>query len=127
MGPMRSMVKDAMSKGGPRLAMEKFLRTVAGDELFERGRGTALQERMMGNAEVLFGIELNAFGSYKPDLDGLAKARVPVTVAAGRETASRPGIAWIVEISSCLLARLEPGPGVSGGARRLLCQTKGVR
>ncbi len=119
MGPMRSMVEDAMSKGGPRLAMEKFLRTVAGDELFERGRGTALQERMMGNAEVLFGIEMNAFGSYKPDLDGLVRPRVPVVVAAGRETASRPENAWLVETSKWLArqvgTRVEEFPGAHGG------------
>ncbi len=118
MGPMRSMLEDAMSKGGPRLAMEKFLRTVAGDELFERGRGTALQERMMGNADVLFGIEMNEFASYKPDLGNLT-ARVPAIVAAGRETGSRPESAWLVETSKWLARQLgtqvQEFPGAHGG------------
>ena len=73
----------------------------------------------MGNAEVLFGIEMNAFGSYKPDLDGLARARVPVTVAAGRETGSRPEAAWLPETSKWLARQLGTEvqwfPGAHGG------------
>ena len=118
-GPVQSRLEEAMSRGGPRLAMEIFLRRVGGDELFERGRGTALQERMMGNGEVLFGIEMNAFGSYKPDLDGLARASVPIIVGAGRETASRPEIVWLTQTSKWLArqvgTRVEEFPGAHGG------------
>ncbi len=119
LGPMQSMLEEAMSKGGPRLAMEKFLRTVAGDALFEKGRGTALQERMIGNGEVLFGIEMKEFGAYKADTQGLAKTRVPVLVAAGRETSSKPEIAFLVETSKWVARHLgtevQEFPGAHGG------------
>ncbi len=119
MGPMRSMLEDAMSKGGPRFAMEKFLRTVAGDELFERGRGSPLQERMMGNAEVLFTIEMNEFATYKPDLAGLAGTSIPAVVAIGKESSSRPETAALVETSKWLArqlgTQLQEFPGAHGG------------
>lgn len=119
MGPMRSMLTDAMSKGGLRFAMEKFLRTVAGDELFERGRGSPLQERMMGNAEVLFSIEMEEFASYKPDLGKVTAARVPAIVAIGRESGSRPEIAALIETSKWLARQLgtpiREFPGAHGG------------
>ncbi len=119
MGPMRSMLEDAMAKGGPRFAMEKFLRTVAGDQMFERGRGTALQERMMGNAEVLFTIEMEQFANYKPDLENLTRTRIPAIVAVGRESGSRPETASLVETSKWLAHQLgtqvQEFPGAHGG------------
>lgn len=119
MGPMQSMLEDAMAKGGPRFAMEKFLRRVAGDQMFERGRGTALQERMMGNAEVLFTIEMEQFANYKPDLRKLTGTHIPTIVAIGRESGSRPETAWLVETSKWLADKLgtqvQEFPGAHGG------------
>ncbi len=119
MGPMQSMLEEAMSKGGPRLAMEKFIRTVAGDALYENNLGTALQERMLGNGEVLFSVEMKEFASYKPDLQGISRAGVPAIVAAGKETAARPEIAWLPETSKWLARQLGTEvqwfPGAHGG------------
>ncbi len=119
MGPMQSMVDESMFKGGPRLAMEKFIRTVAGDSVFESERGTALQERMLRNGEVLFSIEMKEFASYKPDIDGIVRGKVPILVATGRETTSRPEIAWLAEISKWLAHQLgtqvQEFPGAHAG------------
>lgn len=49
------------------------------------GLAPALRERMLGNAEVFFSIELEAFVSYVPDAGVLAGVKVPARAAAGVE------------------------------------------
>jgi pimeloyl-ACP methyl ester carboxylesterase len=84
----QSTVEQAMAKGGPRAAMELFLRWVVGDATFEH-TDPELRERLLGNAEVFFGLELQAFDSYVPDPRKLATTRIPIVVAAGAENRSR--------------------------------------
>jgi pimeloyl-ACP methyl ester carboxylesterase len=79
---LQSMIEEGMAKGGPRGALEMFIRANAGDANFENF-DPELRERMLGNAEVFFSIELEAFVSYVPDDEALAAVKVPALVAAG--------------------------------------------
>jgi pimeloyl-ACP methyl ester carboxylesterase len=81
---LQARAQDGMARGGPRAAMELFLRGEAGDETFER-LDPDLRTRMLGNAELFFSLELHAFVSYVPDPDALARVEVPVAVVAGRD------------------------------------------
>jgi pimeloyl-ACP methyl ester carboxylesterase len=80
----QAMTEDALARGGPRYAMEGFLRGEAGDETFER-LDPELRARMLGNAEWLFSTELALFAGYRPDPEALGQVRVPVAVVAGRD------------------------------------------
>jgi hypothetical protein len=62
--------------------MALYLRRVAGDEVYE-SLDPPLRERLLGNAEVLFGIELAPFIAYDPAPGQLAAIRVPCAVTAG--------------------------------------------
>ncbi|WP_433505971.1 alpha/beta fold hydrolase [Pseudonocardia halophobica] len=64
--------------------MEKFLRWVAGDEVFE-ALDDDLRTRMLGNGEVFFGLELADVMSYLPGEAELAEVGVPCVVAAGAD------------------------------------------
>ncbi|MER3405240.1 MAG: hypothetical protein C4289_08825 [Chloroflexota bacterium] len=65
--------------------MEVFLRANAGDVTFER-LDHQLRERMLGNGELFFTVELSAFVSYVPDATAFAKVSIPVQVLAGAES-----------------------------------------
>jgi pimeloyl-ACP methyl ester carboxylesterase len=78
------MTAEALERGGPRGAIELFLRAEAGDASFERLE-PALRERMLGNAELFFSAELEPFATYLPDAAALAQVRVPVFALAGVE------------------------------------------
>ena len=65
--------------------MELFLRQNIGAANLEN-LVPELRERMLGNAEVTFFIELAAFSSYVPDAKALAEVEVPVQVVAGTDS-----------------------------------------
>lgn len=81
---LQTRTQEALARGGPRGAMEMFLRTEAGDENFEC-LDPELRSRMLGNAELFFSLELQAFVSYVPDLQSLRQVTVPIAVVAGRD------------------------------------------
>jgi pimeloyl-ACP methyl ester carboxylesterase len=81
---LQFMIEEGLAKGGPRGALEAFIRANAGDANFE-DLDPELLERMLGNAEVFFSVELEAFVSYVPDARALAGVKIPVLVAAGIE------------------------------------------
>ncbi len=118
LGQWQSMVEGAMAKGGPRFAMEQFVRAAAGNAVFEQLE-PKLRERMIGNAEVFFSIEMKAFLSYSVDTRKLVESNVPVLVAAGAETATNPQLRSIFEVSRLLAGRLGSSlhefPGAHGG------------
>jgi pimeloyl-ACP methyl ester carboxylesterase len=99
-GVLQQVVEGGMQRGGPRGGLEAFLRFAAGDETFEK-LDPGLRERMLGNAEVFFGVELGVFEPYRPDDATLAGVEVPARVMAGPE--SPPSL---VEASRWLAARL---------------------
>ncbi len=87
MGPVQQMVEESMKRGSPRAAVEAFLRFADGNENFEN-LAPELRERMLGNGETLFGIELlGTFESYRPTDEALAEVEVPVQVAISTESA----------------------------------------
>jgi pimeloyl-ACP methyl ester carboxylesterase len=79
---LQQLVGEGMAKGGPSTATELFLRWVVGDEVFE-SFDPELRDRMLGNGEVLVGLELEGFVSYLPTPEQLAEVRLPCVVAAG--------------------------------------------
>ncbi|MDQ6675147.1 MAG: alpha/beta hydrolase, partial [Chloroflexota bacterium] len=86
LGMIRSRVDEGMARGGPRGAVEAFVRFAAGDANFER-LDPALRERMLGNGQTLFDIEFGVFESYRAPEAELAAVSVPVQVLAGAESA----------------------------------------
>lgn len=78
----QARIEQALARGGPRGAMEAFIRADAGDANFEH-LDPDLRERMLGNSELFWSIELPAFISFVPDATALARTNVPVQVLAG--------------------------------------------
>jgi len=109
MTKLKGVLDEAFANGGPRLAMETFLRRNAGDAVFE-ALDLALRERMLDNADTFFGLELAAFLDYQPDAAALARSRVPLRALYG--DASPPYLAdttkWLAEKTSVPAAIL-PG------------------
>lgn len=81
---LQAMAEEGMASGGPRGAMELFIRANAGDAVFE-GFHPEMQERLLGNAEVFLGREVEPFISYQPYAAASAGSRVPTVVVAGLE------------------------------------------
>jgi pimeloyl-ACP methyl ester carboxylesterase len=103
----KALIEEGMARGGPRAAMELYLRSVAGDEVYQ-ALDPQLRERLLGNAGVLFGIEMRPFLAYEPAPGQLATIRVPRAVTAGAD--NRDGAAaghWRYEAAQWLAAHLE--------------------
>jgi pimeloyl-ACP methyl ester carboxylesterase len=102
---LQRLIGDGMAKGGPRKATELFLRWVGGDEAFE-SLDAELRDRMLGNGEVLFGLESDAL-NYAPTPEQLAEVSLPCVVASGvdnRDPAATHH--WFYEASKWLADRL---------------------
>jgi pimeloyl-ACP methyl ester carboxylesterase len=114
----RAAIEQAMAEGGPRQAMEMFMRTNAGDEGFEHWWATnepAMRERMMDNAEVFFEIELPAVARFVPAVAAMLASAVPLTVVVGEDNRDT----WIGAAADWLVAetgaqRLELPGGHAG-------------
>jgi pimeloyl-ACP methyl ester carboxylesterase len=57
---LQQLLGEGMAKGGPAVATELFVRWVGGDEAFE-SLDPELRGRMLGNGDVLFGMEFETF------------------------------------------------------------------
>ena len=77
-----SVIGPAMQAGGPRAALEAFLRFAFGDGIVD-GWPPELRERILANAEMVMSVELPAFQRYRPDPAALARCEVPVHVLVG--------------------------------------------
>ena len=116
-GGFRAMVEQAMAEGGPRRAMEVFIRANAGDEApttWFASPDPALRERIFGNAATFFSIELPAFAAFVPDREGMRASGVPLTVVVGED--NRDGwygaaARWLVEGAGASLVELPGGHG----------------
>lgn len=82
---IKPIVEQGMAKGGPRGAVEAFLRTVNGDAGFE-GIPPDVRERMLNNGETLFQVEFGMFEAWRPSDAELASVQRPVEVMAGTES-----------------------------------------
>ncbi len=95
-------IEQELETAGPRGAMEVLLRTVVGDANFE-SRDPTFRERLLGNGEVYFSIEMEAFDAYMPDADDLARVMVPIRVVAGIDDVLggcfRESAAWVAKQS----------------------------
>jgi pimeloyl-ACP methyl ester carboxylesterase len=101
-GRLQQLVGEGMATGGPAMATELFVRWVAGDETFE-SFDPELRDRMLGNGEVLLGLEFESFLGYLPTSEQLAEVRLPCVVAAGvdnRDPAATHH--WLYEASQWL-------------------------
>jgi pimeloyl-ACP methyl ester carboxylesterase len=99
---LQQLIGEGIAKGGPRAAMELFLRWVVGDETFE-SFDPELRDRMLNNGEVSFGLELEGVNAYLPAPERLAEVRLPCVVAAGvdnRDPAATHH--WLYEASQWL-------------------------
>jgi hypothetical protein len=85
------------AEGGPRRAMEGFMRSDVGDEVYI---DPVVHERMLDNGAVFFQIELPAFATFVPDREGMRASGVPLTVVVGAENRDSwfgAAAAWLVE------------------------------
>jgi pimeloyl-ACP methyl ester carboxylesterase len=93
------VVEPAMASGGPRRAVEAFVRHFATDANYERLE-PEMRERMLANADAFLGVELQAFLRYKPASAALLASRVPMRVGIG--TTSVPdavgGAHWLADV-----------------------------
>ncbi len=79
-----SLIGDGMAAGGPPAALAAFLRFAFGDDVVA-GWAPEFRDRMLGNADMVFAVELPAFQAYRPDSDALAEVAAPAWVAVGDE------------------------------------------
>jgi pimeloyl-ACP methyl ester carboxylesterase len=103
---LQQLISGGMAEGGPPRATELFLRHFVGDEVYE-SLDPDDRDRMLGNGEVLFGIELERIMSYLPTAEQLAGVEVPCVVAAGvdnRDPATP--LHWLYEASRWLASSL---------------------
>lgn len=116
-GGFRALLDQAMAEGGPRRAMEVFMRANAGDAGFEAWRAstdTDVQERVFGSAETFFTIELPAFTAFVPDRDRMRDSGVPLTVVLGednRDTWYAAATRWLAEGTGASTVELPGGHG----------------
>jgi pimeloyl-ACP methyl ester carboxylesterase len=114
---LRAAAEQAMAEGGPRRAMEVFIRGNAGDEVadkwFESLDPTG-RDRILDNGAVFFPIELPAFAAFIPDPQGMQASGVALTVAVGaenRDTWYGAAAAWLAEGTGAELLELPGGHG----------------
>ena len=116
-GDFQAIVERAMAEGGPRRAMEVFIRANAGDagyEVWLASTDPAVRERLFANAPTFFSIELPAVTTFVPDRDRLHASGVPLTVVVGednRDSWYGAAACWLVEGTGASLVELPGGHG----------------
>ncbi len=108
-----SLIGGAMEAGGPRAALDAFLRFAFGDAIVDAWP-PAFRDRMLANAEMVFSVEMPAFQAYRPDEDRMGRCRVPATVLVGEDE----HVPLFHEAALWLATRLgttvDPAPGAHG-------------
>lgn len=110
---MGAVIGKAMEAGGPRSALDAFLRFAYGDPIVD-GWSEELRERLLSNAQMVFSAEMPAFQSYRPDADALARCDVPCEVLVGEDQPLeffREAGQWL---ASNLHAAVVAAPGAHG-------------
>jgi pimeloyl-ACP methyl ester carboxylesterase len=114
---LRAAAEQAIAEGGPRHAMEMFIRGNAGDEVADQwfeSLDPPGRDRILDNGAVFFPIELPAFATFVPDPRGMQASGVPLTVVAGaqnRDTFLGAAAAWLAEGTGADLVELPGGHG----------------
>ncbi len=96
---LQSMIGEAVQEGGFPLAMDRFLRGVAGDDVID-ALEPALRTRMLTNGQVFFEVELPAMSAYLPDPELLRRTGVTLLPAAGvdnRDTYFGEATRWLAD------------------------------
>lgn len=94
-----SVIEEGMASGGPAAALAGFLRFAFGADVVDAW-SPRLRDRMLGNAGMVFGVELPAFQAYRPDEAALRAAHVPIHVVVGAQQAAPffgEAAAWLAE------------------------------
>jgi pimeloyl-ACP methyl ester carboxylesterase len=113
----RDVIDRAMAEGGPRRAMELFMRANASDEVVDQVLASvppAELDRILGNGAVFFELELPTYLGFVPDTDGMRAGGVPLTVVVGaenRDTWYGAAAAWLAEGTGAELLELPGGHG----------------
>jgi pimeloyl-ACP methyl ester carboxylesterase len=113
----RAVLDRAMADGGPRRAMELFMRANASDEVVDQVLASvppADLDRILGNGVVFFELELPMYAEFVPDREGMRASGVPLTVVVGaenRETWYGAAAAWLAEGTGAELVELPGGHG----------------
>lgn len=93
------LAQEGFATGGPRAALELFIRLNAGDRNFE-GLEPAMRDRMLANAELFFGIEVEPIVSYEPDAQALKDRSNKLIVVAGEDSRGlyyHDAACWVAE------------------------------
>ncbi|HEU4897124.1 MAG TPA: alpha/beta hydrolase [Actinomycetota bacterium] len=115
MAGFRDVLAQAIAEGGPRLAMERFARLNAGDQVVDQllaSLPAAELDRVLGNGATFFELELPMYAGFVPDRDALRRSGVPLTVAVGadnRDTWYGAASAWLAEGTGAELVELPGG------------------
>lgn len=109
-GLIQPIIEREMAAGRPWRAVEAFLRLAMGDGSFDQ-MDEELRQRLLGNAQTLFGLEFGRFELYRPDDSALAAVGVPVQVLAGED-----GIPFCREAADWLAGRLNVTTVTMAGA-----------
>lgn len=103
---LQALIGEGMAAGGPPAAMDLFLRWACGSEVFE-SLDAEVRARVLGNGEVLFGLEMAGVMAYLPAPGQLASVEVPCTVMAGIDNRDPAApLHWGHETSQWLAAGL---------------------
>ena len=113
----RAVLDRGLADGGPRRAMELFMRANASDEVVDQVLASlppAELDRILGNGVVFFELELPVLAAFIPDRDRMRASGVPLTVAVGaenRDTWYGAAAAWLAEGTGADLVELPGGHG----------------
>jgi pimeloyl-ACP methyl ester carboxylesterase len=94
---LQTLIEKAVAEGGLPCALDRFLRWVCGDAVVDSVE-PRLRERMVGNCEVFFGVELPAMASYLPDAERMRASGITIIPAAGVDNRGmylHEGTAWL--------------------------------
>jgi pimeloyl-ACP methyl ester carboxylesterase len=111
----QATIDQAMAEGGPRRAMEAFMRANAGDQVVDElfaSTPPADLDRILDNGAVFFPIELPAFAAFVPDRERMRASGVPLTVAVGAESRGNwlgAASAWLADGTGAELVELPGG------------------
>lgn len=105
----RAVIEPAMASGGPRAAMEAFMRLLCGDAAIDAAE-PELRERALGNGDTFFELEFGAIDALVPDEQALTAVGVPVVPALspGSPPFFHEATAWLAD---CLGVALREIPG----------------
>ncbi|HEY9376706.1 MAG TPA: alpha/beta hydrolase [Jiangellaceae bacterium] len=101
---LQRLVEEKMTSGGPRAAMEAFIRANAGDDVYDalRAADPETLERCLDNGAHFFRVELPAIPRFTPNVTTIKSSGVPLTVLLGSDDRDT----WYGKAATWLAAQL---------------------